>query len=625
MGNYRSMTGRATELEFPNETDARGASMAERVRSHDWAATPLGPLAGWPEALRAAIETALRSGFPTALLAGPDFTLCAYNDAYAPLLGAAHPALGRPYLEIWAPGAPIIAPQMAAAARGETVAADAAHFRIDRGRGPEDAWFDYEFAPVLDAAGVVVGVRNGVFEVTAEVRHERALAAERRLRDLALEAAGAGWWSLDGATGRASGGGHTHALLGVAEDADDLAQLWRERLHPADAASAIAQEAQTLREGGVFDMRYRVIRPDGELRHIRDIGCGPETGPEASRTLTGIVFDETDRITTESEWRERETLLRLALDAAEAGWATQEFDADGAPGPVILDAQARAVLGLEDGPVDSARWLARIHPEDRAAARAAVETAAPGDVFEVRYRIASESGRPRHVGGAGCKFVRPDSGKTVVTGLIFDETERVRREAQRELMIRELNHRVKNMFAVVQSIAAETFRNEIAAEQAIGVFEERLGALAAAHDLLVRDDLDGAALSGLIGAVAQIGAQRDRVALSGPPVAVDARRAIGLTMAFHELYTNAVKYGALSNGTGRVAVSWTLAQGAPPRLSILWRETGGPPVTPPERRGFGTFMVEEALAYEFDSVALDFRPEGLVCRIAADWPGEGGV
>lgn len=197
------------------------------------------------------------------------------------------------------------------------------------------------------------------------------------------------------------------------------------------------------------------------------------------------------------------------------------------------------------------------------------------------------------------------------------------REAQLRLMVNELNHRVKNTLASIQAIAAQTLRNTTDTEAARLALQSRLRALAAAHDILTRTQWQGAALDSLAAdALAPLRpADPARLSLAGPPVWLPPRAALSLALAFHELATNAVKYGAFANEAGRVAVSWTVDEQAagPLRLGIRWAETGGPPIAgPPARRGFGSRLIERSLAHDLGgSARLEFRPEGLVCIIEA--------
>jgi two-component sensor histidine kinase len=209
---------------------------------------------------------------------------------------------------------------------------------------------------------------------------------------------------------------------------------------------------------------------------------------------------------------------------------------------------------------------------------------------------------------------------------IVDISERKRADSQRELLLEELNHRVKNTLAVVQGIAHQTFNGSEVLRQAKVAFEGRLIALAAAHNLLTLSNWQEASLEQLASDALQArSANRDRVHLTGPATLLPPKEALAITMALHELCTNAMKYGALSNDDGRIELSWSRREGPPAHFRLLWRERGGPVVTPPGRRGFGTQLVERTLAQELDGeVVMEFRPDGLVCTIDALLSTSGG-
>jgi two-component sensor histidine kinase len=183
------------------------------------------------------------------------------------------------------------------------------------------------------------------------------------------------------------------------------------------------------------------------------------------------------------------------------------------------------------------------------------------------------------------------------------------------LMMRELTHRSKNLLAVIQAMARKTASVSGDMDEFIAAFSARLRAMSAAHDLLVSQSWHGADLGDLLRAsVAQtIAPTAEQVKIDGPPLMLSPDTAQNLSLAFHELATNASKYGSLSTDAGELSVTWTRADA---RIRIVWREIGGPPVSPPERRGFGRVLLERLIGATLNgSVTLDFRPEGLVCEI----------
>jgi PAS domain S-box-containing protein len=249
-----------------------------------------------------------------------------------------------------------------------------------------------------------------------------------------------------------------------------------------------------------------------------------------------------------------------------------------------------------------------------------------GTPFETYCRAAMDEGRsttfetssrmrPDRV--VELKIVPMRGGGVAVT--LTDVTERRGAEARRRLLVNELNHRVKNVLATVQAIAAQSLRGSDVAPAARERFMARLMALARANDVLVAEDWQGASLAAIASEVAGPHGAGERFSVAGPAMHLAPQAATALALGLHELATNAAKYGALSRPEGRVVLSWTLS-GEPGRrrLDLSWRETGGPPTTPPTRRGFGTRLIERGLAGGLQAqVKLDYRPEGLVFTLSA--------
>jgi two-component sensor histidine kinase len=174
---------------------------------------------------------------------------------------------------------------------------------------------------------------------------------------------------------------------------------------------------------------------------------------------------------------------------------------------------------------------------------------------------------------------------------------------------------VKNTLASVQAIAFQTLRGDVPLAEARARFEARLMALSAAHNLLTEENWGGASLERVVEDSTRHLGGSGRFDMEGGPLRLAPRAALALAMALHELGTNAAKYGALSAEAGRVAIAWTVDED---RLRLEWRESGGPPVEPPKRRGFGSRLIERGLDADLGgSAALRFEPEGLRCEIEA--------
>lgn len=200
---------------------------------------------------------------------------------------------------------------------------------------------------------------------------------------------------------------------------------------------------------------------------------------------------------------------------------------------------------------------------------------------------------------------------------------REKAEAHSQMLAEEMKHRVKNSLTLAASIASQTFRNARTLDEAVAAFSGRLSSMALAQDLLTENGHDSADFRELIEQALQPYRPDESwlpFEIDGPEVRIAARMATAFSMALHELATNAVKYGALSTPQGRVALRWRVEDkpNGARLLHIEWIERGGPPVKPPERRGFGSRLVERALTYDLGGTArIDFEPGGVVCTICA--------
>ncbi|MBV9904276.1 MAG: PAS domain S-box protein, partial [Alphaproteobacteria bacterium] len=189
-------------------------------------------------------------------------------------------------------------------------------------------------------------------------------------------------------------------------------------------------------------------------------------------------------------------------------------------------------------------------------------------------------------------------------------------EEARELLLHEIQHRVKNTLGTVLAVAAQTFKGAPRSDQQI--FAGRIQALASAHSLLTETDVNRTTLRAVVERATEPfdDAETPRFAVSGEDAAIDGGKALTLAMVLHELGTNAVKYGALSHDTGRVAIHWeTTELNGKPAVRLTWQEVGGPPVQPPQRKGFGSTLIERALSGTQGRAALTFAPDGLLCVI----------
>jgi PAS domain S-box-containing protein len=371
-----------------------------------------------------------------------------------------------------------------------------------------------------------------------------------------------------------------------------------------------------LHEDRLVEAVERGVRPDGSLGEFITFRFPLRLGDEV--LLGGMALDITETRRAQADLRESEERLRLATDSTGVGI----YDIDLSTGAGRWTDRAFEVLGLVP-PVDRVgsfeKWRAALHPDDVEKLLSEHDRAlSTGSSWRAEYRIRRhDDGGVRWLETLGA-FVKSDDRVRSV-GVVADITDRKRLEEHQQLLLHELNHRVKNTLAIIQSITRQTLVNAGAAPHAREALENRLGALASAHDVLTREKWESASLRQAVeGALSGLGVAPARTRLEGPDVALAPKTFVSIAMAIHELGTNAVKYGSLSNAEGRVVLKWSVADG---RMRLEWREEGGPLVSTPSRRGFGTRLIQRGLAAELAGrVDLEFRPEGLICRIDAPVP-----
>jgi PAS domain S-box-containing protein len=280
--------------------------------------------------------------------------------------------------------------------------------------------------------------------------------------------------------------------------------------------------------------------------------------------------------------------------------------------PAMLEA-----LGLSEHQLKGDGWERHVHPESLPEVREALRKAQARHTrisyaVKVRrgdgaWRTLQVTGVPRFdAHGALCGHV----------GIATDITDLLAAEKRQKMLIDELNHRVRNTLATVQSIVRQTLKDGHTGKGVLELLNERLMALAAAHDILSRENWEGAELTEVAkNAVKPFDADDGRITIAGPEVRLDPSAALALFLAIHELATNATRHGALTAAGGRVTLSWESRNGA---ADLEWRESGGPPVRHPTRRGLGSRLLEAGLEAELGSPArIEYAPDGLVCRIHA--------
>jgi PAS domain S-box-containing protein len=333
--------------------------------------------------------------------------------------------------------------------------------------------------------------------------------------------------------------------------------------------------------------------------------------------LAGTLFELKDearvRARMAAELIKEEWRHALTLEAGKVGsWVW-----DLRTGEIVSNAIFRQMFGLQETSLHADQLFARIEPDDvdmvNAALRATFED---GVDYAVEFRVAATG---RWLTGRGRVYQRDGAGKPlIVMGINIDVTEARESAEQTRLLLRELNHRVKNTLAMIQSLARQTLRQKPDPQQFIDSFSGRLRTLSEAHALLSDRDWSGIGLVELVRSqvAPYLLTSSGLFAMDGDDVTLPPDHALGLGLVLHELASNASKFGALSSPQGRVTVNWTIHPGPVRRLELLWEERHGPTVTTPKEAGFGTRLIERSLDKVLDSsVVLSFPPEGVEARI----------
>lgn len=495
---------------FPDDLGflAGGGEAGALMRAHDWSGSPLGPPLAWPQSLRTAVSILINSRHPMFVAWGPDLAFL-YNDGYAPILGAKHPAaIGRPFQAVWPEIWPDLLPLVERALGGDATWSDDLKLVMKRNGYPEEVYFTFSYSLIRDERGGVGGMFCACTETTGRV------LAERCLRE-------------------------TAKALEVSEQA---LRAERDRLY------ALFEHAPGF-VAALDGPDHRFVLANASYRKL--IGGREVLGKTVHEALPEIagqgLFELLDRVY--------------------------------ASGEPFVGRDVRVVF--------------QASPEEP-----------PQERFvDFVYQPIREHGG--EVSGILCEGT--------------DVTDRVLNAAHQRLLLDELNHRVKNNLATVQSIAAMTARTAEDLPAFQESFQGRLSALARTHDVLAHNAWEAMDLRALIaGTLSPFG--EARFVLRGPSAPLNARQALALGLILHELTTNAVKYGALSSDNGQVEVVWDIAREANDRhrLNLEWRERGGPPAREPVRRGFGSRLIERSVSTDLGGTAhLDWRPDGLRCLISA--------
>lgn len=485
-----------------------------------------------------------------------------------------------------------------------------------RHRSGRDVWTLVSTNDLRDGTGGFAGALAMVTDITDRKRAEAALAASAERYRLIIEAAGAGIFDWDLVTGQCYISTDIRELMsmeGVAPE--DIVPRWRMLLHPEDrpGVERLLEASTTL--GTVYDTEYRLRVAAGHYLWIRARGNTIRDGAGRLVRMVGSLqnIDASKRV--DLALRENEQRLSLLVQRtplAVIHWDTEFRVTQWNPAAEAIFGWSAAEAIGQDGRL--------IVPErDRSYVEKVIEDllAKRGGERGTNQNL-TKDGRTVFCEWYNTALIGPDGNVLGIASIGEDVT--LERDAQRhqQLIMAELDHRVKNTLAAVISLAEQTGRSSTTYKDFLASLLGRIRTLERMHSVLANQRWQGADLFDLVRATIEaFGHHASNLSsIEGPRVTLPPRTAQAVAMALNELATNAAKYGALSQPGGGIAVAWQLVGTLPaPTLTLTWTEHGGPPVTPPTKRGFGTELIEGGLAHELGGTAdIEFDPRGVRAR-----------
>ena len=469
-------------------------------------------------------------------------------------------------------------------------------------------WWDVVISPIKNAEGRVVSVMSISRDVTLNLdladtlkRSEQQFQAlANNIAQLAWMADSAGnlfwlnqrWLDYTGSTLETSGG-----------------QGWRLFHHPDHIARVVDKWTRCTSEGRVWEDLFPLRGADGKYRWFLSRAMPVRNADGGIEFWCGTNTDVTQTRRQSQRLRKLARIIELSHEAI----LVREISG----GIVMWNRGCEELFGYTRAQARSKSPFELLKPRN----------IPPADSFDT-YILENESwsGEVHYTASDGSdvwvdsrqELVRVGDKKLVLE-TNRDITERRQADEVRSLLVAELNHRVKNTLAVVQSIAAQTARSSTSPEKFVSRFNSRLQSLANAHNILSEVAWSGAPIVELINSqVSMTGADADRISLHGEPVDLPPQTALQLALILHELSANAMQHGALSAPAGRVAIDWSFKDGQPRVIELTWHETGGPAVAPPVCRGFGLTLIERSRSLPNIKTSILFEPTGVIARVTLE-------
>ncbi|QDA35686.1 PAS domain S-box protein (plasmid) [Paracoccus liaowanqingii] len=592
--------------------------MAARIRDFDWSNTPLGSSADWPQALRAAVDLILDASFPSYVWWGPDLVQF-YNDPAIDVNGSKHPGLlGTSARTAWPDLWGIvggIAERVFTTGRPER--GEDVPMVPDRGGPKQTAWFTFSYSALRNETGTVAGLFITGIETTELVRAQMALRDSEERHRLVIESWAQAVWETDANGMVVADSPSWRAYTGQSLQ-EWLGYGWLDAIHPDDRAYAEQQWREAIAARAPVNADFRLRVPGNGWRWT-NVRAAPRFGSEGHiEKWVGINIDIDSHKRAENELRISEERFREFGRASSDGlWIR---DAKTLKLQYASDAM-EVIYGLSNEAMtaDPMAWPALIVPEDRDETFGYIERVKAGESVVHEFRIQRPSDLQfRWIRSVGFPLFDERGDVSRLAGISSDITEQKQLTEHQGILLAELQHRVRNIMGLIRSIGNRSAVGASSVEDYRQALEGRMLALARVQALLTREANAGGSLRDIIEGEVQVQAYHPhQFNLIGPDIILSPKAVEVLTLAFHELATNALKYGAFSVPEGRLTVHWSqFEKRGSPWLVIDWVEEGRPPQPPPTRRGFGSELIEARIPYELGGMGkVSIESGGARCRI----------
>ena len=487
----------------------------------------------------------------------------------------------------------------------------------DHTHAGEVRWIALDGSIVRNSPGTPVRWLGVTHDITERKETELALAERDAQLALAGKTALVGSYALDVNSGRVQVSPGCAVIHGFPEGTGEIQRDdWRAGVQPDDLARYDRLLSQAFAERqSEYHVEYRILRSGGEVRWIEARAFILYDDDGRGERVVGINIDVTERKKAEAALEESDARYRALYHDNPSMYFTVD-----ALGTVLsVNEFGARQLGYAPAELVGRSVLQLIHEEDREVARQRLASCGenPETIARAELRKVRRDGSILWVREVA-RAVREPGGQTVLLIVCEDITDLKWSEEQQNLLIAELDHRVKNTLANVAVVARRTGERRGSTADFIQALDHRLQSMAEAHALLSRSRWQGVSLADLVGRELAPYATAGNTVVEGPYVGLTAAATQAMAMVLHELGTNAAKYGALSTPQGRVLVRWGWRSngGAPATLALEWHEQGGPAVTVPAQAGYGTSVIRDLIPYELGgTVELEFAPDGVRCAV----------